>query len=102
MNEYVRQLEDAKGVHAMCEDYRAAAEIDCEEARVDEQQERKVVCDIRVLWGKKGVVEKMFDAVKEWETVCEGNVTGEAVDSGHYVAEEQPEVVVRHVREFFV
>lgn len=102
MSEYVGQLEDEGAVHAMCEDYRAAAGIDCEEARVDKREGRKVVCDIRVLWGKNGVVWKMFDTVSEWKAVSEGKVTGAAVDSGHYVAEEQPDVVITHVREFFV
>jgi haloacetate dehalogenase len=28
-------------------------------------------------------------------------VTGEAVESGHYIAEQVPDVLLKHVREFF-
>lgn len=101
MGAYEEQLSDEKAVHGMCEDYRAAASIDLDEAKKDEKEGRKVKCDIRVLWGKKGVIEVMFDALKEWKAVCAGNVSGESVDSGHYVAEEQPELVIMHAKEFF-
>lgn len=101
MAEYVAQLKDAEGVHAMCEDYRAAATVDLEEAREDVKAGRKVRCALRCLWGRKGVVEKRFDALGLWREVCEGEVSGEAVESGHYIPEEVPDEVVRHVREFF-
>jgi haloacetate dehalogenase len=101
MQFYSKQFNDADGVHAMCEDYRAAATIDLVEAKEDLESGRKVKCELRVLWGSKGVVEKRFDALREWRAVCEGVVSGEAVESGHYVPEEVPEVVTRHVKEFW-
>ncbi|TVY34301.1 Fluoroacetate dehalogenase, partial [Lachnellula subtilissima] len=42
-------FEDGEGVHAMCEDYRAAATIDLEEARKDRGKGRKIMCPVRVL-----------------------------------------------------
>jgi haloacetate dehalogenase len=102
--EYVKLFGDEAGVHAMCEDYRAAATIDLEEAREDLKEGRKVKCDLRVLWGKNGFVARMGgnDCLGEWKAVCEGGVSGEGVESGHYIPEEAPEVVIRHVKELFV
>ncbi|KAF6229930.1 hypothetical protein HO133_004267 [Letharia lupina] len=98
---YVGQMGDAETVHGMCEDYRAAAGIDLEEAREDVAEGRKIACPLRVLWGKKGVIEAQFDALAEWRKVSEeGVVSGESVDCGHYIPEEAPDAVVRHIREF--
>jgi haloacetate dehalogenase len=101
LDEYVAQFKDQDCVHAMCEDYRAAATIDLVEARSDREAGMKIKCPVRVLWGKKGVIEKSFDCLGEWRAVCDNDVSGEAVDSGHYIAEEVPDVVLKHVREFF-
>jgi haloacetate dehalogenase len=100
--EYVKVLEDPEAVHSMCEDYRASASVDLEEARKDIEDGKKIKCDLRVLWGKKGVIEKCFDALAEWRSVCEGEVSGEAVDCGHYIPEEKSDVVVEHIKKFFL
>lgn len=100
--EYVGAAEREGAVEAYCEDYRAAATVDCEEQRRDREEGRKIECDLRVLWGRKGVIERFFKAVEEWKRVSEGEVSGEAVESGHYIPEEAPDVVVKNIREFFV
>lgn len=102
LESYVEGFEDSACVHATCEDYRASAGIDLEEARQDEQRGRWVGCPLMVLWGKKGVIEGCFDARREWEGVCRerGRVVGEAVDCGHYIPEEKPEVLVERLRGF--
>lgn len=100
---YVKQVGDEETVHGMCEDYRASAGVDLEEARDDIGAGRKIECPLRVLWGGKGVIEKQFDALGEWQKVSrEGAVSGESVDCGHYIPEEAPEVLVRQIRDFFV
>ena len=100
LGKYVAQFGDEAGVHAMCEDYRAAATIDLVEARRDKELGRKIRCPIRVLWGDKGVIQKRFDALGEWRAVSDGDVSGEAVPSGHYVAEEVPNILMKHIGEF--
>lgn len=98
---YIAQVGDEETAHGMCEDYRAGAGIDLEEAREDVEKARKVECPLRVLWGRGGVIEKQFDALGEWKKVSrEGVVSGENVDSGHFIPEEAPEVVVKHIKEF--
>lgn len=96
-------LASPEAVHGMCEDYRAGASIDMEEARKDIEAKRHVKCRVRVLWGKKGVIEKTYDAISEWKEVhASGEVDGESVDCGHYIPEEAPDVIVKHIRDFFV
>ncbi|TKA79161.1 hypothetical protein B0A49_02800 [Cryomyces minteri] len=102
---YVAGLSDPASVHAMCEDYRAAATVDLDDARADEREGRRIGCPLRVLWGAKGVIEKCFDAVKDWSEVAEEGMVDKgsgAVGSGHYIPEEVPEELLGHVREFLV
>lgn len=101
LESYVEQMGDEEAVHGMCEDYRAAASVDLEEQKADLNVGSKIKCPLRVLWGKKGVIEAQFDALKEWRKVCDGVVDGEAVESGHYIPEEVPDVLVRHVKKYF-
>lgn len=99
---YVKAFGDAETVHAMCQDYRAAATLDLEEARADLERMRLVECPLLVMWGKHGVIEKCFDAVKEWRAVTKRDVAveGHAVDSGHYIPEEAPDEVVAAIMRF--
>lgn len=101
---YTKTLSDPDTVRANCDDYRAAASVDMDEARADLKEGRLVKCPLRVIWGKNGVIEKAFDAVKEWQAVTDESikVEGYAVDSGHYVPEEAPEDVVKAIHEFLV
>lgn len=98
----VSMLSSPDAVHAMCEDYRAGASIDLEEARRDIDAKRHIKCPLRVLWGEKGIIEKTYDAISEWKEVhASGEVDGEGVQSGHYIPEEAPDVVLYNIREFF-
>ncbi|KAJ4172914.1 hypothetical protein NW754_003119 [Fusarium falciforme] len=100
---YAKSLEDEATVHAMCNDYRASATLDLDEAREDLKQGRRIRSPLLVLWGKHGVIEKCFDAVKEWKDVTELGVPveGYSVESGHYIPEHAPEEVVSAVLKFF-
>jgi pimeloyl-ACP methyl ester carboxylesterase len=101
--EYVRVLEDPEAVHAMCEDYRAAASVDMDESKENIAQGRLIKSPLRILWGRHGVIEKCFDAVKEWKHVAIPGleVSGQSVDCGHYIPEEAPDIIVKNIREFF-
>ena len=88
----------------MCNDYRASATLDMEEAREDLKEGRLIKTPLLVLWSNQGVVEKYFDAIKEWRSVAEKDVLieGHSVESGHYIPEEAPDVVVSAILDFFV
>jgi haloacetate dehalogenase len=96
LKEYVRCF-DARTIHASCEDYRASAGIDLEHDRADAG--RKLAMPVLAIWGTRGVVGKMFDCLADWREVAD-DVTGVAIDSGHFVPEEKPEDVVRAVSAF--
>ena len=96
LEEYVRCF-DARMIHASCEDYRASAGIDLEHDRADLL--RKLAMPVLAIWGTRGVVGRLFDCAADWREVAH-DVTGLAVDSGHFVAEERPDEVVQALRAF--
>jgi haloacetate dehalogenase len=89
-----------ESVHAMCEDYRAAATIDLEHDRADREARRKLGCPLLALWGGHGVVERCFRPLDEWRRVAE-DVRGHALPSGHYLPEEVPDAVAEELERFF-
>lgn len=99
MAEYERCFSDPRAVHAMCEDYRAAASIDLEHDRFD--RNKRIECPVRVLWGERGVVNRHFAPVEDWQQKARGQVGGRPVPGGHYIAEENPQLLVDEIRSFF-
>ncbi|OAQ65961.1 epoxide hydrolase-like protein [Pochonia chlamydosporia 170] len=102
--EYAKLFEDEDTVHAMCNDYRAAATVDLDEQRADLKEGRLIKSPVRIIWGKKGIIEKCFDAMTEWKKVVDEGVVidGYSVDCGHYIPEEAPGDVVKAINEFLV
>lgn len=97
MEEYLRCFRDPATIHASCEDYRAAAGIDLEHDAAD--ADKRVECPLLALWGRHGVIEHCFDAVADWKKVAR-DVRGQALDCGHYLAEEKPEEVASLLEAF--
>jgi haloacetate dehalogenase len=97
IGEYRRCFGDRPTIAATCADYRASAGIDLEHDRSD--LDRKITCPTLVLWGKKGVIERQYDALSLWrERAIE--VTGKAIDSGHFLPEEAPEETYQAIIDF--
>lgn len=97
VSEYVRCFSDAEAIRASCDDYRAAAGIDLLHDESDST--RKVSCPLLVLWGAKGFVGRNYDVVELWREKAD-RVTGAAFDCGHFLPEEAPHEVARHLRNF--
>jgi haloacetate dehalogenase len=97
--EYARAIADPACVHAMCEDYRAAANIDLEHDRADRAAGRKIECPVRVLWGQHGVIERCFDPLQDWNRVA-SQVSGRALACGHYIPEEAPDALLEEIEAF--
>ena len=95
--EYIRCFRDPRTIHATCEDYRAAASIDLEHDRKDLRP--KLRMPVMVLWGKQGVIERMFKPLRDWREVA-ADVQGRALDCGHFLPEEKPAAVLAELRRF--
>ncbi|HEY9105835.1 MAG TPA: alpha/beta hydrolase [Roseateles sp.] len=98
--EYERCIVKPGAAAAICGDYRAGAGIDLAHDRADRDAGRRVTQPLRVLWGAKGIVGSCFEPLKLWQAAAE-NVSGRAVDSGHYIAEEAPDAVLAEAAAFF-
>jgi len=99
--EYERCFSQPETIHAMCEDYRASAGIDLDHDRASRAQGQKIACDTLVLWGVRGVVQRLFKPLTLWQAQCAGQVTGQALEAGHFIAEELPHETASQLRQFF-
>ena len=97
--EYERCFALPGAVHAMCEDYRAAATVDLEHDRADSP--RLIDCRTHVLWGERGVVHRLYTPLEDWQAKCSYEVTGRALPTGHYLAEEAPDLLASELEAFF-
>jgi haloacetate dehalogenase len=99
LDEYTRCLQQPGAAHAMCEDYRAAAGIDLEHDQADRDAGRMLAMPLQVLWGAKGIVQRCFDPLAEWQKVA-SDVRGDALPCGHYIPEEAPEALLSQALPF--
>jgi haloacetate dehalogenase len=90
-----------EGIHAACEDYRAAAGIDLVHDRSSRAAGERVRCDLHALWGERGVVAHLFRPIEDWQAACSGRISGRAVAAGHFIPEEQPGVTADELAHFF-
>ena len=102
LKEYERSFCNPEALHAACEDYRASAGIDLVHDRESRAQGAKVACDMLVLWGARGVVQRLFDPMALWQAQCSGVVAGQAMAAGHFIPEELPQATAAALNEFFV
>jgi haloacetate dehalogenase len=95
-------IHDPGVVHGMIEDYRAGVRIDHEHDRADRDAGRKITRPMLCLWSMRDDLEKIYgDPVAIWRNWA-NNVTGYGIDSGHHVAEENPEVLAKSIASFLV
>ncbi|QWD82664.1 alpha/beta fold hydrolase [Polynucleobacter sp. MWH-S4W17] len=99
-SEYLAGASNPEGMHAMCEDYRAAATTDLIHDRSDRAAGKMLKMPLKVLWGEHGLVNQCFKPLEDWGAVAR-DVSGKSVPSGHYIPEEIPDVLLAEVRKFF-
>ena len=87
-------------IHSACEDYRASAGIDLEHDRDSRARGDKIACDTLVIWGERGVVNRLFRPLELWQAQCSGRVSGQAVPAGHFIPEELPEQTAQALSSF--
>lgn len=60
---YIAALGDPAQIHAICEEYRAAASLDRENDAVDFQAGRRIGCPLLALWSESGGLATWYDDV---------------------------------------
>ena len=98
--EYLAGASNPESMHAMCEDYRAAASIDLIHDRADRDAGKMLAMPLRVLWGEHGLVAKCFSPIEDWRKVAK-TVSGKGVPCGHYIPEELPQELLVEAELFF-
>jgi haloacetate dehalogenase len=97
--EYRRSVANPDTIHAMCEDYRAAATIDYALDEAD-RGKRRIACPVLVLWSGRGPLQQWYDVLEVWRSWAD-DVHGRAIDCGHYIAEEAPDETYTELNAFF-
>jgi len=95
--EYLRAFKNPATVHAMCEDYRAAASIDLEHDEAD--MSKKIECPVLALWAERGPIGRQFDVLATWRERA-NNVSGKGLPGGHTLQESAPEETLAEIRAF--
>lgn len=95
-----RAVHDPATVHAMLEDYRAGLAVDRAHDDADRVAGRTVACPALVLWGARDDAEEVFPDIREiWRSLAP-DLRARPFDSGHHMAEENPDELARELRGF--
>jgi haloacetate dehalogenase len=101
---YIDALRDPTHIHAICEEYRAAASVDREHDRADLSSGRRISCPVLVLWSARGPLHEWYEEAggplnlwAEWAD----DVRGHPVEGGHFFPEEAPEETAAALSRFF-
>jgi haloacetate dehalogenase len=97
---YVRAFSAPGALRAGFDDYRAAFPADDAHDSADAEAGRRLTMPVLALWGAQGLLGEL-PALEIWRGYAD-DVRGRAVaECGHFLPEEQPEVVLRELLEFF-
>ena len=58
-------------------------------------------CPVQILWGGKGALGAWYDVLGLWREWAD-DVTGQAIDCGHFIPEEKPVETLAALRAFFL
>jgi len=84
---------------AMLNDYRAAYHIDVPRIRAALDRGERIDVPVQLLWGTKGNASKS-PILEIYQARCSNTVEEYSVPSGHYLAEEEPEITQNYLLEF--
>jgi haloacetate dehalogenase len=101
---YVEALRDAEHLHAICEEYRAAACLDREHDTADMAAGRRIACPLLALWSAEGALASWYTdeggPLALWRPWC-SDVRGGPVKGGHFFPEEFPRETAAALKAFF-
>jgi len=95
---YAQAFNEPSRIHAFCEDFRAGEGADREQLLADKQAGRKIITPTLLLWSAAHFPAQpsLLEVWRDWAS----DIRGEAVDSGHYLAEEAPDAVLKALEDF--
>ena len=91
--EYRTHYATPEHIHATCNDYRAGATYDLKADEADRAAGRKITCPTLAIWGNAGIPSETEGPLDAWRQWCT-HVEGHGIDSGHFVAEENPQATL--------
>jgi len=97
--EYRRIYEDPAAIHAMCEDYRASANMDMDLDKADIAVGKTIDCPLDVLWGDSAAMGRLYDVLGIWQ----GEATraeGRTMPGGHSFQTENPGPTYTELKRF--
>jgi haloacetate dehalogenase len=101
---YIAALREPDHVHAICEEYRAAATIDREHDAADRRAGRRITCPALALWSAHGPLSTWYtDAggpLALWRELAD-DIDGRPVEGGHFFPEEHPAETAEALTAFF-
>jgi haloacetate dehalogenase len=77
----------------MCEDYRAGASIDRRLELSDKARGAKIIAPLLFAWSKLGFPAATGDPLSLWKAWAH-KLSGEEIDSGHFMPEENPDALL--------
>lgn len=90
---------DPARIHAVCEDYRAGATRDAEADEASRAKGETIACPVLVLWGGSGIPASGTSPLDVWRGFAPG-AAGQAIESGHFLAEENPVATLAALERF--
>jgi haloacetate dehalogenase len=100
---YIQALKDPQHIHAICEEYRAAATIDRSHDAADFRTHRVIGCPVAVFWGSGGALDSWYAGsggpLAIWRTIA-SNIQGQSLQGGHFFPEEAPEELYQKLNQF--
>ena len=97
--EYVEKLSDPATIHAVCEEYRAAATLDVQHDEADRGR-KTIECPVLALWAQDGPIAQWYEPLDVWSAWAD-DLRGGPVAAGHFLPEEAPERIIDEFRRFF-
>lgn len=87
-------------IHACCEDYRAGATLDRAADEADRAAGRRIGPSLLALWGAAGIPAAGASPLDVWSGWA-GDARGAAIESGHFLPEENPQATRDALLGFF-